>query len=161
MLKRCSQCCASKPSDTGHFYKRSGQPGLHGVCIACRAENARRPEVRARVRQYRIVNPVRAMLGAAKKRARVQGLAFDLRECDVDMPTHCPVLGLKLTIGAGRRIECSPTLDRVDPSRGYTRDNVWVISWRANRIKNDATLEELYRLVATLEARNIRRLRAA
>ena len=37
----------------------------------------------------------------------------------------------------------SPSLDRIDSSKGYTPDNVWVISRRANIIKHDATLEEL------------------
>jgi hypothetical protein len=37
----------------------------------------------------------------------------------------------------------SPSLDRIDSSRGYTPDNIWIISYRMNTIKNDATPEEL------------------
>lgn len=44
--------------------------------------------------------------------------------------------------GPGPR-DGSPTLDRIVPDKGYVRENVWVISGRANRIKNDATIEEL------------------
>ncbi len=40
----------------------------------------------------------------------------------------------------------SPTLDRLDPALGYTPENVVVISARANQIKTDATVEELYRV---------------
>lgn len=44
----------------------------------------------------------------------------------------------------------SPTIDRINPKLGYIKGNVWVISNKANRFKNDATLEELELLVANL-----------
>ena len=45
----------------------------------------------------------------------------------------------------------SASLDRIEPARGYTPDNVWVISWRANHIKADASLGELEILVEGLQ----------
>jgi hypothetical protein len=65
----------------------------------------------------------------------------------------CPVLGLPLFPGRGQPTANSPSIDRVDPSLGYVRDNVWVISNRANMIKNDATLEELEALVCALRTK--------
>jgi hypothetical protein len=64
------------------------------------------------------------------------------------LPMVCPMLGKPLNYnGTGRegytREDFSPSLDRVDSSKGYTKDNIQVISWRANRIKNDSTPEEL------------------
>lgn len=61
------------------------------------------------------------------------------------IPTHCPVLGLqfKLRIGKSGPCDTSPTLDRIDNRKGYVRGNVEVISWRANRIKCDASTSEL------------------
>jgi len=69
----------------------------------------------------------------------------------ISLPTHCPILGLELNYdGKGVqsfvRGEDSPSLDQIIPSKGYTVDNVQVISWRANRIKNDATPEELMKI---------------
>ena len=46
--------------------------------------------------------------------------------------------------------EDSPSLDRLDSSLGYTPENVWWISYRANRLKNDSTLEELEKLVKAI-----------
>ncbi len=45
----------------------------------------------------------------------------------------------------------SPSLDRIDSTKGYTKGNIWVISNRANTLKNDATLSELKLLVERLE----------
>ena len=36
----------------------------------------------------------------------------------------------------------SYSLDRKDPNKGYTKDNVWVISQIANAMKWDSTPEE-------------------
>jgi len=44
-------------------------------------------------------------------------------------------------------------LDRIDNNKGYIKDNVWVISRKANTIKNNASLEELKALVAALESK--------
>jgi hypothetical protein len=67
---------------------------------------------------------------------------------DIDIPDNCPMLGIQLNydgvIGEGwTRKDNSPSLDRKDNSKGYTKDNIHIISWRANRIKNDSTPEEL------------------
>lgn len=40
----------------------------------------------------------------------------------------------------------SPSLDRLVPSIGYVRGNVAVVSWKANRAKNNLTARELRHL---------------
>jgi hypothetical protein len=45
----------------------------------------------------------------------------------------------------------SPSLDKIIPSKGYIKGNVWVISNRANTLKNDASLQELELLVENLK----------
>ena len=44
----------------------------------------------------------------------------------------------------------SPSIDRIDPSKGYTKDNVWVISRRANTIKSNATVDEVEKVAQGL-----------
>lgn len=60
------------------------------------------------------------------------------------LPECCPVLGIPLdySFGKGTRGDNSPSIDQKIPGAGYTIDNIVVISWRANRIKNDGTPEE-------------------
>ena len=89
---------------------------------------------------------------SAKKRAKARDLPFDITPLDIHIPERCPVLGVKLVVGVGRGpgigpAENAPTLDRIDPSRGYVRGNIAVISWRANRVKDNATAAE-HRLLA-------------
>lgn len=61
---------------------------------------------------------------------------------DIDFPQFCPILGLKLDYFAESMQENSPSFDRLDPTKGYIKGNVYIISQRANRIKNDGTPEE-------------------
>jgi len=89
------------------------------------------------------------LVESARGRAKVMGIKFNLTEADVVIPEYCPILGIKLKRGrGGGPTPNSPSLDRIDPTKGYVKGNVWVISHRANRIKNNATAEELM-LVAT------------
>ena len=108
-------------------------------------------------RRWRASNPISSLLKNAKDRARMFGLEFDLTAADIgELPTHCPVLGLELVYpgsGQGRMPE-SASLDRLDSSKGYIKGNVAVISWRANKLKSDATLEELQAIVRFMEKAN-------
>lgn len=47
----------------------------------------------------------------------------------------------------------SPSLDRIDSSKGYVKGNVRVISARANMLKNNATVEELTLVLKDLKRR--------
>lgn len=98
--------------------------------------------------------PVRyRMWEHAKKRAAKAGIPFDIEPTDVVIPEMCPLLGTPLTAGTRKAHANSPSLDRIIPSLGYVKGNVWVISYRANAIKNDASVEELEMI-----ASNLRRL---
>lgn len=92
------------------------------------------------------------MIGAIRKRAKEKNLDFDLHAEDLVVPEVCPVLGVPFEFGSYGPHR--PSVDRVDNSRGYIRGNVRVISARANQIKNDATVNELKRVIAYMEAEN-------
>ena len=87
------------------------------------------------------------MINDARKRAKRKGIDFDLDQSDLIVPPTCPVLGIELFVSGGKRTANSPSLDRIDNSRGYIKSNVRVISFRANALKNDATIEELEKIV--------------
>ena len=86
---------------------------------------------------------------AARIHAVQKGIECTIRPEDIVIPTHCPVLGIPLVpkVGQGRKnrheIGDSPTVDRVDNSKGYIPGNICVISGRANHLKSNATIEEV------------------
>jgi len=90
----------------------------------------------------------RRLLNYARRNAKRRGEECTLRLSDIVIPERCPVLGFKLE-HTGHQ-DTSPSVDRIDSSKGYTPDNVWIISQRANRIKNNATLEEIKLLYEAL-----------
>jgi hypothetical protein len=67
----------------------------------------------------------------AKQSAKRHGVAFDLTPADTVVPARCPVLGIVLRVGVGKFTANSPTLQRLDPSRGFVRGNVRIVSKRA------------------------------
>jgi hypothetical protein len=86
------------------------------------------------------------MLSGAKQRAKAKGLTFDLTLEDIHIPIYCPILGMPLYTSE-LDTDCSPSIDRIDNSGGYTKDNIQIISTRANRIKSDSSIEELQRML--------------
>lgn len=97
------------------------------------------------------------MLSDAKVRASKKGLKFNLELGDIVVPDRCPYLDIPLNTYNSCKRDDSPTLDRVVPELGYVKGNVEVISERANRIKNDATPEELEK-IATRYKRVVREI---
>lgn len=63
--------------------------------------------------------------------------------------THCPLLGIELTYDTytGPIPQNYASLDKIDPTKGYVPGNVQILSFRANSLKADATVEELELLI--------------
>ena len=85
---------------------------------------------------------IRRLRQSAKKR----GIEFDLDERDLDdigFPISCPILGIPLKWNRGEPKDDSYSFDRKDSSLGYTKDNIEIISFKANRAKNNLSADEL------------------
>lgn len=70
------------------------------------------------------------------------------------LPTKCPIFNVPLMVlkeNNKMRHPQSPSLDRIDPNKGYVKGNVRIISWRANELKGNASLEEIRMILADLE----------
>jgi hypothetical protein len=98
-------------------------------------------------RAYRERNPEKGIFRAARDRARKRGLEFSIDLEDVIIPDTCPILNIPLISRAGHGVQGgkldSPSLDRIDNSKGYIKGNVQVISHMANSMKFTATPKEL------------------
>lgn len=88
----------------------------------------------------------------AKRRAKQRGLEFNIILSDIIIPSVCPIFGTPIFFG-GKRND-APSLDRVNPLKGYTKDNICVISNKANHLKSSSTLEDLEKIVAYVKGHN-------
>jgi hypothetical protein len=92
------------------------------------------------------------MWKSAKDRSEEKGWEFNIELSDIEIPEICPLLQIPLIKHSTReRHYDASSLDRIDSTKGYTKDNIWVISHRANQIKNDATVEELEKITNNLK----------
>ena len=68
----------------------------------------------------------------------------------------CPVLGIEMVWGDGEGkgpAMLSPSLDKLFPQKGYVKGNVHWMSMRANYIKQDASSEELAKVLVWLKSK--------
>lgn len=81
----------------------------------------------------------------ARNRAKLSGLDFTITLEDIVVPPTCKYLGIPLSVHSGSSggKPNSPSLDRIDNSKGYIKDNIQVISHLSNVMKASATKEQL------------------
>lgn len=91
------------------------------------------------------------MFHNAQHRAKKKGIPFSITIDDIIIPETCPLLGIPLISTNDKSDPRNPSLDQKVPGKGYTPDNIWVISSRANALKWDASLQELELLVENLK----------
>lgn len=103
---------------------------------------------------YKKKNINKIIFNTAKYRAKQRNIEFTLELSDIIIPEYCPILGIKLEINYGKgRIMCdsSPSLDRINSDKGYVKENICIISWKANRIKNDGNAQEHRKIADWME----------
>ena len=142
MKRNCRTCNQSKDLTAKNFRPHANGNGFRHECRKCTDK---------RSVQYFRTHIKKIMVQSAKHRSKRDNLPFSISESDIIIPVHCPALGVKLEQGTRHNHANAPTLDRIYPERGYVPGNVCVISHRANLIKNNATVEELRRLVDYLQ----------
>ena len=86
----------------------------------------------------------------AKSRSRVKNLEFNITleylESIYPDDSLCPLLSIPLDWSTPPNHPSTPSLDRIDSSKGYIKGNVQWVSWRANRLMSNATPDELLML---------------
>lgn len=170
ITKVCPRCGRDLPITA--YNKGNGKYGHRSICRNCEHLIQNSPEAVARRRQQELARRQdpeyvkrcnrrdserrhrtikHQMWKSAKIRALKKGYDFDITEDDIILPEKCPLLGIPMKMNYGKAQADSYSLDRIDSSKGYVKGNVWVISRKANVMKNDATLSELELLVHNLK----------
>lgn len=131
----------SDPSDTLRKYQKE--------------YHAKNPVSAEQSRRHYYKHYLRHKIRTAKKRAEMLGIPFAITENDISIPDRCPVLGIPVRVGADVPRQNVPALDRMDNTKGYVKGNVRIISWRANSLKSDMSLDECRCLMMYMEAIDI------
>ena len=100
-------------------------------------------QMKDRMAKYRLEHNERILLSQAKIRAKKNKLEFDLIEEDIIIPERCPLMDIPLFRGDNYAKDNSPCIDRIDNTKGYVKSNIRVVSYLANRMKSNATKEQL------------------
>ena len=70
-------------------------------------------------------------------------------------PEVCPLIGVPLVYERvilpriqkgkfGQKYDHSPSIDRIDNTKGYSNDNIRIVSWLANKAKGEMSLKQFY-----------------
>lgn len=151
------------PCVKGHVAARYA---YNGACLACQRDAQavfrQSPKGRKTHRAYyekrRSEKPETIMYQTAKARAAKLGVPFDIKPQDIrnvwPVDGRCPVLDIPLehSFGdagdAGGHTNNSPSLDKIVPNAGYVAGNIVVMSFLANRLKQDQTDPAVFRRIA-------------
>lgn len=103
------------------------------------------PEIaKARDIKWRENNPKKRLIFSTRQSAKLKNLEHNIDESDLLLPEFCPLIGIKIDYSAGNgKTMQKPSIDRIDPTKGYIKGNVEVVSSLANTMKSKATPAQL------------------
>lgn len=135
-----------RPCKRGHISERFTSTW---TCVTCSRSTLYKTD---RDRYRELENTLEVQFRQRKNSALKKGIPFTIKYEELTQPEFCPVLGIKLNYGWGGangnlRDPNKATIDKVVPELGYILGNVFVISWRANKLKSNMTIDELERIL--------------
>lgn len=129
----------------------------------------------AKTRVWQLANPERtrewkrkwskenrwsSLLAGARARAKRRGLSFNLTREWLQERLRlgvCEATGVGFVTKGSRNWRVhplAPSLDRVNPKKGYTRENTMLVTWHFNTAKSQYGLEELLAMSLALVTRH-------
>lgn len=138
--KKCRGCQEVLPFEKFHKHKQA-LLGYANYCKQCRKPAAKE--------EWTNKSFEKTMLASSRFRAKKKGIPHTISLEDIVIPTHCPILKVEIELVRGSMY--APSLDQIQPGKGYTPDNIIVLSHRANQLKNNASKEEARLLADWME----------
>lgn len=131
-----------KPCKRGHLSERFVSTY---TCMECSRKELYQTE---RERYRTSDNTLSYQLRTIKNKCKKLGIPFNITLDQIEQPEYCPVLGIKLNYawggGGGFTTKGNKaSIDKLIPELGYVLGNVFVISWRANKLKSDMNFDEI------------------
>lgn len=136
--------CVKKANHDWYMYNKNG---VNAQAVEWQKNN---PEKVAKYKERsRLKDAAYTLYKDTQYRAKKKEQDFTITPEDIIIPDQCPLLRVQFSAYKGDP-DYRPSIDRIDSSKGYIKGNVWVISRRANRAKNNLGPEELYKLALNL-----------
>lgn len=137
---RCTTCGEVKPANAFSCVVRSDySSGRRSQCKQCGHTEQERER---RERTWKN-DAVTVLLSNSRQRAKRSNLENNLTREDIIIPDKCPVFDIPLKREDKSTWNNAPSIDRIDNTKGYTKDNIIIVSRRANILKKDASIDEL------------------
>jgi hypothetical protein len=152
---------ANNPEKVLALYEKRDKIAARARASAWDAKNPkRRKEIKDACDIRRRTDPAvwaKHMVNSLRGRSKRKGIPFDLTADDllkfIPEDSLCPALGIPIIFG-GKLSRNSPSVDRLIPSLGYVKENVCIISHKANSMKQDCIdPAELRQLAAFIESK--------
>lgn len=132
-------------------HRKEGPERQHRTKSEYQLEYSRRPDVIIKQKAWALRNYNKILFNSVKNRAKKRNLEFSLTLEDIVIPEFCPILGIKIIPMGNREQGHGASVDRIDSSKGYTKDNILLCSLRANMLKSNGTIEEFESLLKFLK----------
>ncbi len=103
-------------------------------------------------RRTKEITPWKILIAMAKVRAKKIGVPFNLDDtwAASRWTGCCEMAGLRFVLGKGGRGARSPSIDRIKPANGYTKENCRFVLWAINNAKGTGTDEDLCKIAEAL-----------
>lgn len=162
----CKVCFKQKVIDKFLFpgKDKNGYRRISRTCVPCYKEKAKQKRKirlglltqqekkefnKKHYNRYKTNNYLKYRYNSIKRNAKYRGIKFSISfedYCLIEIPKICPILGIKLKQNSGGPKDNSPSLDRIDTSKGYVKNNLVYISYAANRMKSSISLKTLEKM---------------
>lgn len=144
-----NECSIHGVHDKWNYYEKNSLV----TCSKCKSEISSKFQ-----KEDKKINPLKYILKYAKQHAKQKGNLFDITEgdlvnCLLAQDNKCALTGIKMKTFGPYGI----SLDRIDPSKGYIKNNIQLVCWLINRMKSDLSQDEFITLCGFVAALSMAR----
>lgn len=157
-LRPCSTCSEILSASSEYFYQKK-DGSLSSECRNCfrqRSSKNQKTRHHAGGIDYHLSYVMRGVRHRARKNAI---------ECNIDaeflktlfkkQEGLCAISGILLTFIKGQgHIQTNASIDRIDPAKGYVKDNIQLVANQVNTMKSNLSLEQLIAWCAVILKEN-------
>lgn len=146
-LRSYKTCGSMLLADATNFYlKKDGS--LSAECRACFRQRSSRNQ-KARHHAGGVAYHLAYIIRGTRQRARKSGIEFDI---DTEFLSSlletqgglCAISKITLTFTKGKgHVSTNTSIDRINPTKGYTKDNVQLVASQVNTMKSNLSINQL------------------